>query len=401
MSDIPEKNQRYREIAGKIMEFMRLSLTWGMSPEVLDSTWNEIAVNLFRLQAEFVQPYKNLCKYRFKTEVSNIRIDNFRQIPVMPTTAFKEFEITALTNEERSHVFYSSGTTYEKPSRHFHSEFSLKLYEESLKLWFSHCIIKGLKRKMSLSGKNQIISNQNPEDTSQCKFNFIFLTPPPEIVPHSSLVHMFKTLNAEYGIDDSTFYGIAESQTSWRIDYNKLLNKLNSITCESAPIICGTAFNYVHLIEYFEESGIRFNLPPNTVIFETGGYKGRSREIPKHELYRKIARIFGISEDRIVSEYGMSELSSQAYDKLLSDDTNVIRKYRFPPWAKFSIVSPETKEPVGINEIGILRIYDLANVYSVFAIQTDDLAVNLGDGFMLYGRAGAAESRGCSLLIND
>lgn len=384
-----------------ITEFMRHSLSGEMSVENIDKKWNDLALKLFNLQAEFVQPYKNLCKYRFKGDFSNVRFDNIAQIPSVPTIAFKEFEVTSLGVEERNHVFYSSGTTYDKPSRHFHSEFSLRIYEESLKLWFSHCVISGLKRNQNLSNDCGDQLNSLQGNARQSRFNFIFLTPPPEVVPHSSLVHMFRTLQTEFGDANSAFLGIAENQTSWKIDYHKFQEKLNSLSSNSIPIICGTAFNYVHLIEHFEESGVKFQLPQDAVIFETGGYKGRSREIPKHELYRKIAKIFGINEDRIVSEYGMSELSSQAYDIILNERSIQERKYRFPPWAKFLIVSPETKEPVGLNETGILRIYDLANVYSVFAIQTDDLAINLGDGFMLVGRAGAVEARGCSLLVND
>jgi hypothetical protein len=99
-----------------------------------------------------------------------------------------------------------------------------------------------------------------------------------------------------------------------------------------------------------------------------------------------------VATENIICEYGMSELSSQAYD------SNAERKFRFPPWARVQIVSPETGREVNDGETGLIRILDLANVFSVAAILTEDLGVKRGNGFELAGRALLAESRGCSLM---
>ena len=93
----------------------------------------------------------------------------------------------------------------------------------------------------------------------------------------------------------------------------------------------------------------------------------------------------------------MSELSSQAYDLEDGHSSFVIRHFRLPPWARVQIVSPETGREVNEGETGLLRIFDLANVFSVMAIQTEDLAIRWGDGFELIGRDAMAEPRGCSL----
>jgi hypothetical protein len=108
-----------------------------------------------------------------------------------------------------------------------------------------------------------------------------------------------------------------------------------------------------------------------------------------------IERHLGVPRTHIVSEYGMSELSSQAYDRAAGQGTPGI--FRFPPWARAAVISPETGEIVAEGETGLLRILDLANVGSVLAIQTEDLAVRRGEGFELLGRAAFAEARGCSL----
>ena len=102
----------------------------------------------------------------------------------------------------------------------------------------------------------------------------------------------------------------------------------------------------------------------------------------------------------IVCEYGMSELSSQAYDATFGPSRftfHVSRTFRFPPWTRVQIISPESGREVGEGETGLIRVLDLANVYSVMAIQSEDLGIRCGDGFTLAGRAVSAEPRGCSL----
>jgi hypothetical protein len=93
----------------------------------------------------------------------------------------------------------------------------------------------------------------------------------------------------------------------------------------------------------------------------------------------------------IVTEYGMCELSSQAY-------ANEDGVFQFPPWARVQIVSPENGREVKDGETGLIRVFDLANVWSVLAVQTEDLGVRRGHGFELLGRASGAEARGCSLM---
>ena len=186
--------------------------------------------------------------------------------------------------------------------------------------------------------------------------------------------------------------------------------------CANRPLVLlGTAFNFVHLLDHFAANNMRYKLARGSRVLETGGYKGQSREVPKVELHALITKHLGIAPENIVTEYGMSELSSQAYDRVAgqvqspksevqgSARPQVIlspcpRVFRFPPWCRAHIISPETGREVAEGETGLLRIFDLANVRSVLAIQTEDLAVKRGDGFELIGRATQAEPRGCSLM---
>ena len=176
-------------------------------------------------------------------------------------------------------------------------------------------------------------------------------------------------------------------------------------------LVLGTAFSFVHLLDYLVERDLRVEVPPGSRVMETGGYKNRSRTLPKAELHVLITERLGVPRENILCEYGMSELSSQAYDSVTSDAwqvasgvtpvrhlSPVTRHFHFPPWARVQIISPETGREVGEGETGLIRILDLANVFSVAAIQTEDLGVRRGDGFELIGRAQLAEPRGCSLM---
>jgi hypothetical protein len=131
---------------------------------------------------------------------------------------------------------------------------------------------------------------------------------------------------------------------------------------------------------------------------ETGGYKGRSRVVAKTELRRLLKKYTAVPDSQIVTEYGMCELSSQAYDGVAGQPRASVGIFQFPPWVQTQIISPETGAVSAAGETGLLRIFDPANMYSVMALQTEDLAASRGDGFELLGRAESAEPRGCSLL---
>jgi hypothetical protein len=147
----------------------------------------------------------------------------------------------------------------------------------------------------------------------------------------------------------------------------------------------GTAFNFAQLSDAIGA----LKLPEGSRALETGGYKGRSREISRKELHEMIRGSLGVAQ--IVTEYGMCELSSQAY----AHEDGI---FHFPPWARALIISPEKGREVKEGETGLVRVFDLANVWSVLAIQTEDIGVKRVQGFELVGRASGAEARGCSLM---
>jgi hypothetical protein len=178
------------------------------------------------------------------------------------------------------------------------------------------------------------------------------------------------------------------------------LNDNSKLKTQNPKLLLGTAFSFVHLLDYLVERDLRVGLPAGSRVLETGGYKNRSRSLPKAELHALIAQRLGVPAENILCEYGMSELSSQAYDSEIHPPSSILypRVFHFPPWARVQIISPETGREVAEGETGLIRVFDLANVFSVAAIQTEDLGIRRGDGFELGGRAQLAEPRGCSLM---
>ena len=411
-----------------------------------EGSFDELALELFGLQFEHNPLYREFCVARGVRPGS---VAQWTSIPAVPTSAFKEQELSCLRPEGRTAMFCSSGTTGQEPSRHFHTGASLALYEASALTWFgahfsmpcaevasapltaSLSALDGERVPQAGEGVNGIHAPAFRGAGASAR-RMLILTPPPEQAPHSSLVHMFKTLRRKLGSSDSVYVGKAAKSVpaspkslderkslgsrgrspsqarcedgGWALDTEATRECLTDASAVNEPLlVLGTAFSLVHLLDFLAERGLRFALPPGSSAMETGGYKGRSRTMPKAALHTLVSQRLGIPADHIVCEYGMCELSSQAYDCAIPARDEAPpgpRRFRFPPWARVQIISPETGAEVAEGETGLIRIFDLANVWSVMAIQTEDLGVREGEGFTLLGRAASAEPRGCSLMAS-
>ncbi len=386
-----------------------------------DQDFDAWAVELFYLQYYNCPAYQKLCRRRNanpasvsvhrQTTPSSAR---WKEVPFVSTAAFKTLAffsgspITAgadafssIPAAERIAVFHSSGTTGKASSSHFHNAESLAVYETSLWSWFA------------------------PQVAATDEHRPLILAPPPGQAPHSSLVHMFEIVRRRLNAPESAFVGQTDQHGAWTLNFDAIVGALNSPIAGPHPLLLlGTAFSFVHLLDFLAEKNLRFELPENSRVMETGGYKNRSRVLPKAELHKLIVERLGVMRQNIICEYGMSELSSQAYDGARSSsgaataDSKISaeiretcgappllrpgrahsdRVFHFPPWARVQIISPETGREVAAGETGLIRVFDLANVFSVAAIQTEDLAIRHGEGFELVGRAADAEPRGCSL----
>jgi hypothetical protein len=154
-----------------------------------------------------------------------------------------------------------------------------------------------------------------------------------------------------------------------------------------------------------KERRVRFALPEGSRLMDTGGYKGKSREVAADEMLTSYKDLLGIPGDACVNEYGMTELCTQMYDVTLAERvaTGVagMRRKRPPPWMRVRVVDPVTLQPTAPGERGLVQLFDLANIGSVVAVQTEDLGVQVEDGYQLLGRMPGAQPRGCSIAVDD
>ena len=372
----------FDEFVPQLRAFMTRSQTEPVPQAELDAEFNRLAAALFALQRDAVPIYGEFCRKRKVSAVAD-----WREIPALPASAFKEYDVTCLPPAERTHVFHSSGTTQHRPSRHFHNARSLAVYEESLRPWFRRHFL-GLQSSHGSTESRPTVAG-NPQ--------LIVLTPSAAEAPHSSLAYMFDNVRPEFG--GALFTGRVDGEGAWALDLEPTMAALQQAQSAGQPVaLLGTAFSFVCLLDHCRASQTRCRLAAGSRALETGGYKGRGRAVTKAELRQMMTRWLGIPESHIVGEYGMSELSSQAYDRVLPESGGA---FRFPPWARARIISPETGREAAEGETGMVQVLDLANVWSALAVQTEDLGVRRGEGFELTGRAAGTPARGCSLLLEE
>jgi hypothetical protein len=161
---------------------------------------------------------------------------------------------------------------------------------------------------------------------------------------------------------------------------------------EQEPVcVAATAFALVNVLDAMDAHGSRFVLPSGSRVMETGGFKGRTRQIDREELHAKLRDRFTLSAHAIISEYGMTELTSQYYDVAPPAGYKAS-----PPWLRTRVVAPD-RATLPNGELGALLHVDLANRSSCIAIQTEDLGLQAAEGLVLLGREVDAPPRGCSL----
>jgi hypothetical protein len=178
-----------------------------------------------------------------------------------------------------------------------------------------------------------------------------------------------------------------------------LRERVAALSPSATVAILATSFALVHLTDAL--GGDVLALPPGSRVMQTGGFKGRSREVAAEDLRKGVARAFALDERCIVSEYGMTELSSQLWEATLVDERARPGVYAEPPWVRVVPVDPETLAPVPDGSLGIARIEDLANVDSAFALLAQDRVRRVDGGVELLGRAPGAPPRGCSIALDE
>jgi len=313
-----------------------------------EGKFEQNALEVFRYQA------KNNLVYQKFIQLLNVdinKINKIEKIPFLPIQFFKTHQILS-DNNPIEETFYSSGTTGMELSKHLVT--NIELYKKSFTKGFHHFY-------------------GNIED-----YTILALLPNYLERKGSSLVYMVEDLIQKSKKKESGFY---------LNNIEELALKLVELDTKGEKILLiGVSFALLDLIELKQ-----FELT-NTIIMETGGMKGRRKEIVREELHHLLKKGFGV--EKIHSEYGMTELLSQAYSK--GDGI-----FQTPPWMKFMI--RDTEDALTIfpnNKVGGINIIDLANVNSCSFIATQDLGKTFKNNtFEIIGRFDNSDIRGCNLMV--
>jgi len=359
--------------ATELKERLLAVIARGAHAPLVDAEFDALALAVFAHQYACNAPYRAFCDRRRATPATVAR---WTDIPAVPTDAFKAAALVCGDPSSAATVFRTSGTTQGSERRGTHYLPDLALYDAALRAGFAaHLLPEG------------------------ARLPILSLVPSPRELTDSSLSHMIGEVMGDFGASASGWFVSPDGG----IRGAALRDALRAAEADATPVcIPGTAFAFVHWLDELAASGERFRLPEGSRVMDTGGFKGRSREVTRAELYAAIHDRLGISPSWCVNEYGMTEMSSQFYDGLAgAADAPDARLHAGPAWVRTHAADPETLRPLSHGEIGVLRHWDLANLGSVMAIQTADLGFTTPAGFRVLGRAQGAEARGCSIAMDE
>ncbi|MFK7928868.1 MAG: acyl-protein synthetase [Myxococcota bacterium] len=323
-----------RELADRIVAFIDSSLD--ASPT---ERFEDLALAIHAYQAEHCPVVARL------TEPP---VQSWLQIPAVPVDVFKQLPVGTVSPEDASATFLTSGTT--GGGRGTHRLRSTALYEHGALRWAQRCVGAWPARSANL-----------------------LLDPARH--PESSLSHMVRLF-----ADDASWH-----LTSKGVRADSLRDALG----DRPAFIGATAFALAEWLEHHTPEA----LPDGCVLMVTGGFKGRVHRLDATDLYQAAAQV--LRPQKLVTEYGMTELSSQLWAK-------PGEAYRPPPWLRVVAIDPLTGEPRPAGQAGQLRLYDLCNLDGSVAIETMDEGIVTEEGTLwLNGRLTDAPARGCSLTVEE
>ncbi len=310
--------------------------------------FNQVALEVFKHQFKNNKVYRSFCDllYIHPSDISKVE-----DIPFLPIQFFKSKKVIASLEQEQA-VFTSSGTTGSTTSKHFVTD--VNLYKESY-----------------LKGFDYFYGNIEDYTVLALLPNYLERT-------GSSLVFMVDDLIKKSKQSESGFY---------LNNLQELAKKLLELDAKGQKVLLiGVSFALLDLIDLHQ-----FDLK-NTIVMETGGMKGRRKELVREELHKILKSGFGV--DEIHSEYGMTELLSQGYSK-----GNGV--FNTPPWMQ--VLTRDTEDALSINlhgKNGGINVIDLANYNSCSFIATQDLGkVYVDNSFEIIGRFDNSDIRGCNLMV--
>lgn len=346
-------------------------------------SFQELALDIARFQARASAGFRRLLSAR------GASLTTLDDIPAVPSDAFRLTRVAAFPSELDSVRFFTSGTTGAERGTH------------------------AMRRTDTYELLSLAFGRQSLLPAADCRPVVVALAPKPESPPSSSLGYMmarFMTAFDAEPLDGAEPRFDVTSRSRWLlsetgVDLAGLERAARASVQRGQPLLLlATAFALVRLLD--DLAGAQLPLPARSVVMQTGGFKGRSREVSMEELRAGVSAAFQLAPERVVGEYGMTELTSQLYEATVAHSELARRQpgassgiYFEPPWLRVTPVDPVSLLPVPDGSPGLARFIDLGNVDSAVSVVTQDLVRRSGGGIQLLGRQPGAPARGCSLSI--
>jgi len=351
-------------------ELRSLFRAWGDDPASWPAErFDELALRAFELQWNTVPAYRAYCVAR---GVHPSTVGDWRDIPPVPTAAFREVDLAVAPPAEADLVFRTSGTSRGSGRRGRHRVVDPELYRAALEPAFERFVLGPGSRPLVLS-----------------------LVPPFGRGRDSSLAWMCDDIAARFGAPGSG--SVARGGEPEWAEARALVQRC---VADDVPVcVLGTTLAVDAWVERLEARGEALRLPEGSVLMDTGGAKGRPG-LRRGAIVERLGRALGLSPEDVVNEFGMTELLSQRYGR---GEAGVGRSPPLlgPPWLRTRALDPVSLQPLPEGEAGVLCHLDLANAGSVVCVLTEDMGRMRGGALESIGRSPGAPPRGCSLATAE
>ena len=349
--------------------------------------FQQAALELYELQRATIPAYDAWCRHELAQRADDT-VERWDQVPALPIAAFKQLDVFA-EDAPVAARWLSSGTTGGDGARSVHRLAELATYDAAIDEGVSRALVPDV-----VAGERDPIA---------C----VQLQPDRAAAPHSSLTYMFDRIRTGPWCRDEGAWVDGE----YELDGEGAWSHLQQLAMAGEPVlVLATSFALAMLVDHARAAGHPLiELPPASRVVDTGGYKGRTRELIRPELLARVECWLGVPEPWCENEYGMSELSSQCWLGSIADaaghplpgiDGTDERRW-LPSTMRVRVVDPATLEEVPEGAQGLLVFHDIANVHSCAAVRSEDVGVRRGSSFELLGRAPGAALKGCSLQLED
>ncbi|BAL22728.1 hypothetical protein [Azoarcus sp. KH32C] len=360
----PAPDAQRDRLAGRIRAMIAAGVDGDRTP------FDALALEVFAWQYAHNTPYREFC------DAKGIRPENiarWQDIPAFPTDSFKTDVVTSFPPEQAVMAQITSGTTANRRGQIFRDEIGRELILTANRVMTAAYLF--------------------PDFQQGQRCRVLILAPSPEMAPSMGMAVGMDETRRHFGTADSRFLLDYSG-----LDIKGLIAALEQSEATGVPVaMIGSTSAFVYFFNACKARGLAFRLPPGSRIGDGGGYRGRFGELTQDDYYRLAAEVLGLPASHCVNVLGMAESATNYFDDTLRAairGTHSKRRRATPPWARVAAVGLDDLQPLPPGEIGLLRHYDLANLPTVLAVQTDNLGYIEDDGhFQIVGRARVVDGK--------